>query len=110
MTKSGRKTIYGDVSNEIKKLTYHNRNGCSQRKQGKIDDKTLLLDLVKGDDVTALDIIVGGFCEEMLLDEAAHRDEVVHDGENDLQLLDRIPHWSQLRCQRTGKRHPLDNY
>jgi hypothetical protein len=55
-----------------------------------------LTDLVEGNNVTALDVLVHWLSAQMVLDQSVNRDKVIDNSHHDLQLLDAIPNWDKL--------------
>jgi hypothetical protein len=62
-----------------------------------------LTDLVEGNNVTALDVLVHWLSAQMVLDQSVNRDKVIDNSHHDLQLLDAIPNWDKLGCKRGSR-------
>ena len=58
------------------------------------------LDLVEGNNVTALDILIARFDSKTLLNQVIHRYKVIHDGKHDLELLYPITDCNQFCCNK----------
>ena len=68
-----------------------------------------LTDLVEGNNVTALDVLIHWLSAQMVLDQSVNRDKVINNSQHDLKLLDAIPNWDKLGCKRVVRTRQKPN-
>ena len=56
------------------------------------------LNLVEGDNIAALDILIAGLDSKMLLNEGIHGYKVINNGKHYLQLLYTVTNRNKFRC------------
>lgn len=71
--------------------------------------QTKILDLVEGNDITRLDILIDGRLAKHFLNKSVDGHEVVDDRQHDLELLDAIAHRHKLSCENEGSVSTLSN-
>lgn len=59
---------------------------------------TILTDLVEGDNVTALNILINWFSHKVIFNQVINRDQVIHNGKHYCQFLDTISNRYKFGC------------
>lgn len=75
----------------------------------KVAAKSNSSDLVEGQNVTALDVLISRFNRKVVFDDVVNRHKIIHNCHHDCQFLDPIPNRYQLSCTSDFKKvHSLN--
>ena len=95
-----RVTKRGKSSHPTRNLSacHHNQSSSKRPRPQQQIQLIGILDLVEGNNVTALDILIDGCLHEVVLNQTINGHEVIHNGQHDCHLLDTITNGHKLCC------------